>query len=350
MRLPPILIEASGALCPIGAGARQIAASLRAGLSQFRRCAILDPRAEPVRLSLVPDEALPELLPAVSAAPLGNRHRRILQLAASALRQLTGGSDRFRQVPLFLGLPRQPAEDSGVPAELILDLLGQQSQASFNVAQSKVFAAGRAAGLIALDAAMRWLRETRAPAVIVGGVDTYFDPWLLEQLSIEGRILGDDVMDGFIPSEGAAFVSLTSSKPLRGSTMVSAAGTAKDPGHRYSDKPHTGEALSAALDRLVAAASRKLEPVRMVFAGLNGESFGVKEWSVARVRHGDLFVPEARVFTPADCIGDAGAAAGALLLAVAAEFLEGGHAPGPILLWASSDDADRGAAYLEKGT
>ena len=159
-------------------------------------------------------------------------------------------------------------------------------------------------------------------------------------LDAEERLLGPRVMDGFIPGEGAAFVLLTSSHIARAWQLdarveVAGIGTALDGGHRYGTEPARGEGLSHAIEALTSSLSVRA-PIQRIYAGLNGEHFFAKEWGVARIRHDRWFAPAAAIEHPADCYGDAGAATGALLLALAERALRRGS-PGPSLVWASSD-------------
>jgi 3-oxoacyl-[acyl-carrier-protein] synthase I len=127
--------------------------------------------------------------------------------------------------------------------------------------------------------------------------------------------------------------------------QVRAVGTGEDAGHRYSSEPAFGAGLSAALDDALSKYGRQ-PPVRTCFAGLNGEHFGVKAWGVAHMRHHDLFDPALIFEHPADVFGDVGAAMGTLLIALAAETLQSEQRPGPMLVWAASDHAPCGAAFL----
>ena len=113
-------------------------------------------------------------------------------------------------------------------------------------------------------------------------------------------------------------------------------GTALDVGHRFSDKPAKGEGLADAVEKMLASLSGPPKPVQRTFASLNGESFGSKEWGVARIRHAPLFAPASEIEHPADCFGDAGAASGALLLALAQHYLMQRQMQGPMLVWASA--------------
>lgn len=50
---------------------------------------------------------------------------------------------------------------------------------------------------------------------------------------------------------------------------------------------------------------------------------------------------------PADCYGDAGAATGAILVALATDALRAQHLPGRIFVFASSDREAVGCAHIE---
>ena len=87
-------------------------------------------------------------------------------------------------------------------------------------------------------------------------------------------------------------------------------------------------------------------PIATTFAGFNGESFDAKLWGVARLRHNDFFSPGMVIEHPADKFGDAGAAMGAMLVALAAKSLTSGTRSGPALVWAASDREPRACAVM----
>jgi 3-oxoacyl-[acyl-carrier-protein] synthase-1 len=182
-------------------------------------------------------------------------------------------------------------------------------------------------------------------------VDTYLDLRLLATLDSERRILGPRVMDGFIPGEGAAFYTLSGTSatqvgPRGPRVIVHAAGSAMDPGHRYGSEPAKGEGLAAAMLQVRQRAGALPGSVATTFAGFNGESFDAKMWGVARMRHNDFFSPTMVIDHPADKYGDAGAATGAILMALAAKSLLAGTRSGPALVWAASDREPRACAVV----
>ena len=348
------VVLGGGAFCAVGRGLAQVDASVRAGLARFSASSVIDRRFEPMVLSLVPGDALEPLLsdPDIEAFPV--RRRRLLSLAAPALREALGAlPPGALPPPLFLGLAETAPGEVNPSPRAVAAAFATQAGVLLDLPKSQIFAAGRAAALLALEAAVRALAEGSAERVLVGGVDSHFDMARLGLLDAEDRIKGAQVMDGFIPGEGAAFVLLA--KPAGGKSArdadkvrVLGVGKARDPGHLYSKEPARGEGLANAMDVMFAQPEAKSSPpARTTYAGLNGENFGAKEWGVANIRHRARFDPQAALLHPAQSYGDAGAATGALLLAVASAALAHGAAEGPALVWASSDREDCACALLQ---
>ena len=340
-------IGRSHVLCAIGNGTDQVWASARAGIARIGSSHVMDRHFEDIQMGLVPEDALGALPPEIESLPLPSRARRILRLAAPALTAACG--DLKDPVPLLVGLPELSGPDAPwithVPA-----YLQKMTGMPIDRQQSSALPLGRAAALMALEQALDLVQGGSVPAVIVGGVDTYLDLRLLGALDAEQRILGSRVMDGFIPGEGAAFYVLSSGEaqgPIGGArAVVNAAASAMDPGHRYGGAPARGEGLADALALARERMERPVGPVASTFAGFNGESFEAKLWGVARLRHNDFFAPDMVIEHPADKYGDAGAATGAILVALAARALETGTRSGPALVWAASDREPRACAVL----
>ena len=342
------VIGASHVLCAIGNGTDQAWASARAGIARIGSSHVMDRHFEPIQMGLVPEDALGPLNEEIEKLPLPSRARRLLRLAVPALQG--AAKDVGRPVPLFIGLPDLKPADAPwivhVPAYL------QKLTAGIVERQgSAIVPHGRAAGLMALELALNMLDADPTATVIVGGVDTYLDLRLLATLDSEQRILGPRVMDGFIPGEGAAFYVLSGTGathvgPRGPRVVVHAAGSAMDPGHRYGSEPAKGEGLAAAMLHVRQRAGARPGPVATTFAGFNGESFDAKMWGVARLRHNDFFSPTMVIDHPADKYGDAGAATGAILMALAARSLATGARAGPALVWAASDREPRACAVV----
>jgi 3-oxoacyl-[acyl-carrier-protein] synthase-1 len=346
----PAVVLASSALCAAGRGAEQPWASVRAGIARIANSGVLDRNFEPIRMGLVPEDALePELPPEVDSLPLPSRARRMLRLAAPTLRSILASAGSA-PVRLYLGLPQLALAEAQWIRGFALHL-GKLAGMAIDSPNSRVVPAGRAAALTALELALEALERDPTRPVVVGGVDTFLDLRLLAALDAEGRILGSRVMDGFIPGEGAAFLvladpTLAVQSAAAATITVEAAASASDPGHRSGTEPARGEGLAQALNVLRNRLRNAVQPVGTTFAGLNGESFDAKAWGVARLRHADFFSPGMVLEHPADCFGDAGAATGAILLSLASNALAAGHRSGPALVWAASDGESRACALL----
>jgi 3-oxoacyl-[acyl-carrier-protein] synthase-1 len=350
-------IAGIGMMTPIGDCAAQTASSFRTGICRYRESSVYNKRFQPMRLALLPEDALPPLAEPVQAIQgMTSRRARMLRLATPALAEALADLDPEIRPALFLAVPETlPQMPTGVDADF-LGHLAAQTGARFDTAKSHMYALGRAGGMHALQGALDAL-SAGASHVLLGGVDSYLDLLLLGTLDQQDRVLAEGVMDGFCPGEGAAFLLLTQAAlptPIDPSKPTGSAkpphcvllppGLADEPGHRYSQEPYRGDGLANAIRAaLPPLAGQK---VRTVLASLNGENFGAKEWGVAYMRNKPGFEEPLRFDHPADCFGDTGAANGPLLLGLAVIGIQNGWLPSPCLVYGSSDQEQRGAACV----
>src|SRR5205807_1604053 len=158
--------------------------------------------------------------------------------------------------------------------------LALQSHVIFNVSDSRIFPNGRAAALIALDAALTALDQRRIDVALVGGVDSYTDLGLLARLDAEERIRTLGAHDGFIPGEGCGVLILRAHRGRtvpRGRVWVRGVALTREAGHLYAQEPCRGEGLALAMNGLSDRIGA-VEPARGVYAAFNGEHFWAKEW------------------------------------------------------------------------
>lgn len=349
----------TGMVTAVGLSAAQTFASVQAGVAAFRESAVHDASFQPVVMALLPEDALPPLAPAVEEITgLTSRQRRMLRLATPAFQEVLAdlppavGADRM---PLFLATPEQHPDLGEPVGEPFLDHLVAQLGSlgpCIDRRRSRLFPCGRAGGLLACVEALSFLAKGGGRHALVAGVDTYLDLMLLGTLDRDKRIKCARVMDGFIPGEGAGVVLLgragaaggAKSPPL--ATLLAAA-AADEPGHRYSTETYRGDGLAAAFAGVLTAKGNLRAPIATMYAGLNGESFGAKEYGVASLRSSRELSPEIVVEHPIDCFGDIGAALGPVMLGLAALGLAGQRCAAPALVWCSSDGAPRAAALLD---
>ncbi|WP_437277907.1 hypothetical protein WME90_42845 [Sorangium sp. So ce375] len=341
-----------GIVSSVGLSVEVTGAAIRAGINRFQESSVLDRRFNPLVMALVATPDLPSLTPAVQGiAGLTARQIRMLRLAGSPLRACLEGAPPGPTAVLLAGPEAFPKGRPAPVGPTFLEQLAAQADIAIDLARSRVFPAGRAGVFPALAAALEGLSTRRYDRVVVGGVDTLLDLYLLGTLDLEERLRAAGVFDGFIPGEGAAFLLLARPGAGLGGAPLSrvvSVGTAEEQGHRYNEAaPYRGDGLDAAIKAAFAAAPGA--PVQTVYAGFNGESFFAKEWGVAMARHMKKIAEDFVIEHPADCVGDAGAALGAMLVGLAAMSLSEGHRQPRCLVWAPSDLAARGAAILDKG-
>jgi 3-oxoacyl-[acyl-carrier-protein] synthase-1 len=344
-----VVIVGLGMTTAVGLSAKETAASERAGTMRVGESPLYDRRYNPFTLALVPNDGLPKLARPLRRLPVTNRESRLLRLATQPLRECAGTLPRGGpRPPLLLVLPEpnpaRPADPVG-----FLALLSRQVGDVFDATRSEAHCLGRAGGVLALGRAAEWIRADLAPFVLVGGVDTFRDLQVLASLDAEGRVKSEANLDGFIPGEGAGFLALTSRRAaaawgLDVLAVLSPVAHGIEPGHLYSEQPYRGAGLAAAVQ--AATATAQAGAVRTVYCTMNGESHWAKEWGVALLRSRPAFADDHVVHHPAEYFGDIGAAAGPVMIGLAALGIRGGYRGGPCLVYASSDRETRAAVIV----
>jgi 3-oxoacyl-[acyl-carrier-protein] synthase I len=342
---PGAWICSIGVVTPVGGTALQTATSIWAGISRFAMSGDGD---GPIVASL-PEDWLPALSDELVEADLLNEtEQRLLRLAVPAMAECLDGFEPTGPVPLLLGVPDATLDAEPDATEALFEALELECGIQLDRGSSRILAAGRAAGIAALADAARLLAAGHE-YVIAGGVDSYLAGDVLSLMADEDRIAVEGALDFFIPGEGAGFLLLGNAaavarrqdRPPLGYLHPPA--LADEPGHRYSDAPSRGDGLTAAV---AGALVWTTMPVPTVLCSLNGESENAKEWGIAALRNSARIPESARIVHPADCLGDAGAGAAPLLIALAVLGLARGRYTAPVLVWCASDTALRGAVTV----
>lgn len=345
-----VVVVSAGVVSPVGLSLAETAASTRARLARLREIEWRDRRFQPFIVGAVPDDGLPELDAELSVHYLQYREARMLRLAHVALEEVLMPIAAYdAPIPLLLGMPEhhttKPLDPQG-----FLQKLKQQTKAQIDVPRSLAAPKGRACGLMALPRAMKMLEAGEAEFVLVGGVDSLIDLYVLGTLDMQQRIRNEVNSDGFSPGEGAAFLLLTlagtaAKNNLQPLAQLQGSAMGHESGHIYSDQPYLGEGLAATFSTLLSEAPPPA-PIACVYASLNGERYWGKEFGVAHLRNSAAFLPDYQMEHPAECFGDLGAAHGPMLAALAVHGLAGKYRHSPCLVYASSDYGDRAALLL----
>lgn len=350
MAAEEIVVVAAGVIAPSGLSAAEADACVRAGTMRFSESAFHDSRVVPFQVAEVPEETLPKLAPSLADDPsLTPRDARLVRLAAHAVGQAVREiGERAPRPPLFLGLPEAQRARPVDPKKL-LARLSAQTDGAFDLAGSDGIPEGRHAALLAVGRAAAALRSGAAKLALAGGVDSYVDLYTLGTLDMEGRTKAAGRPDGFIPGEGAAVLALSTTRTAEGLGLRPIAALSEvvegfEAGHLHSKEVFRGDGLATVLTTLLARVPPR-NPVRSVFSSMNGESHWAKEWGVAAVRCQGPLDQACEMCHPADVHGDTGAAAGALLVALAC--LAARRDPGaPALVTASADHGGRAALLV----
>lgn len=350
-----------GLSSPLGLDARQTALVLRAKKMAPEKASFGD------RGGFVLGNVRSRRLP----ASLVGRNR-LIELAAPALAEaMRGLPSNPGPLPLFLSLPPRRSEAEEPLGSDFFEVLGKRANVQIALESSEPFPIGHAGFAAALDRALTFLAAAAVPAplqglqfgrlgkapepaapakpkpmyAIVGGVDSYHDPAVLEALDKERRVNADGTWDGFTPSEAAAFVVVALPNvqlPTVGKVLGVGLGMEKP---EDAQNPTFAEAATE-LVRNVATNLRV--PVPWVLPDVNGERHRVKEWTFVRIRNSEAFDDAATVeMRLCDELGDVGAASGAVHTAFACSAWKLGFAPGDqALVLLAADGPARGAIAL----
>lgn len=347
-------ISAVGAISAAGANAAQTCASIRAGICRFTEhayfeCAGLDPEWDP---------ELPLFAASVPLVdPFLDGNDRLLALAVPALTELMRNA-KIRRADLakaafFLALPH---EDTVTRAWRLGERFAETLCRRTGLAGFKLVRTNQQGhtGVMSLVAdAVTLLQQGEITFCIVGGIDSYLSEDRLEMLDASWRIRSERNVDGYIPGEAAAMVMLETASNMKKRGIATLATIDKiafgvEPNTISSDKASTGKGLCAAIARIFPEGAER-RPGH-VYCDLNGESYRAFEWGVVLTRLAAEIGAMKKIVHPADCVGDIGAATGAMLLTCAADAFKKGYAVSmDPLLWTSSDNGARVAMTL-KGT
>lgn len=344
-----IVIVSAGMVTPVGLSLAETAASARSRVARLQEIPWLDRRNEHFVAGVVPDEGLPPLAEALQAEPMQCREGRMLRMAHAALEETVASIGPLGPLPILLALPEQHSRLPIVPVQFLMRLQAQTG-VSIDQARSVAVPRGRAAAVMALREAVNRLRQRQTEFVLVGGVDSFVDLYVLGTLDQQGRLRNAVNSDGFAPGEGAAFLLLCTARAASQQGLpvlaeLQGASLGQESGHLYADEPYLGEGLAAAFANLLAEAPAPA-PIGCVYSSFNGERYWAREYGVARLRSAQAFAEDHQMEHPAEVFGDLGAAHGAALLALAAHGLRHGYRRTPCLVYASSDHADRAASLL----
>ncbi|RZO66328.1 MAG: hypothetical protein EVA89_00505 [Sandaracinaceae bacterium] len=192
-----------------------------------------------------------------------------------------------------------------------------------------------------------------ADAAMILGLDSYYDPDVVDLLADQRRLYDGDRVDGFIPGEGGAMVvlgtrRLASEAGLPVLAQLSSASVGSEVRNSYTG-PNLGEGLADTVCAVTEDIAARKDSVDWWLGDVSSESYRIKEFQLAfprfsaGVSHGASLME----FIPSH-LGDMGAATLPTAVALVTEaFSRGDPLARNCLAWASSDGSTRGAILLE---
>ena len=350
-----IVVTGLGMRTPIGNDAVQSAAAVRAGINRFalwEAAGVAFEEEAGVVASALPegsiDSAWLEKAEGMLPAPL---HEALWQAGLFDLAHIRapGMSER---AGAFVAVPY--ADRAGVDDKEYRSFVIDARQHCIAPARAdsvEVVAHEHAAGLIAVERATRELREGKIAYGVVVGVDSMLHSRYLAALDGERRLKLPTRPDGLIPGEAAAVVVLELERHAR-ARSATILGRLGDVAVEHETVPLGPDhpIRAAAASRAVAAAleaSGGPGRVHRVVADLSGERWRSLEWALLETRCLGQMPAGWRLWHPADCLGDLGAASAVVHLGLCLRaFARGYGGQGGILVSAASSRGERAAVAL----
>jgi 3-oxoacyl-[acyl-carrier-protein] synthase I len=329
-----ITIERTGLVSAVGLNAPASCAALRAKISNPSETRFKGPDGEWLMAHQVP---LPQPWRGLT---------RLSKMAAMAIEEALSHVPRseWGKLPLLLCVAERerPGRMAGLDEQLFL-LIQQELGVSF-AAHSMVITQGRVAVAVAMAQARALIAQGQARRVLVAAADSLLSWPTLAPYLQQQRLLTPSNANGFMPGEGAGALLIGGGAASAGQLVCSGVGFGIEKAHIHSESPLRADGLTDAVKAALADAGCQMQDLDFRITDLSGEQFYFKEAVLAATRTMRVLKAEFDLWHPAECIGEAGAVAGAAILALAAAACHKGYAKGSRILCHMANDAGQRAA------
>lgn len=352
-----IVVTGTGLRCSVGNGVAQSAAVVRARVSRFASWlhGSVGPGEEPVIVAALSPSAPPapwtQFALLVAPQPL---HEALWQARVYDGREL---AQKRKKLGVYLAAPAEARLALEDPKELatfrevgVRDCFEVLTPEATRV---ELVTLGNAAGCVAIARACEALRQRELDVAVIGAIDTHLDGAWLERLLAARRLKAGDASGGLIPGEAAAFVVLEreTDARARGADVLGRIGgavVAEEPVPIGPEHPLRAEAFSNVMAELLAAHAGGAN-VRHVWTDVNGERWRSLEWALLETRTLGRLPPRGWTqWTPAETLGDIGAATALAQACLALQWPRRGFAVGdPHVIGCASFEGARGVILIE---
>lgn len=340
------LVAAVGARTALGLTATQTALLLRTGVTALGAAPLVDGAGQQVTMGFD-----------ATQDPYLVGPERAARLASFALRDaLTPLGPAVQGLSAQLLLCLDEGGGARAPdAALLAARVHAAARDLLPGAALEISARGAAGPAHALPKALEALEARRVDAVLLGGVHSDYDPLRIAALDEAGRLFSAERLDGLIPGEAAAFALLVRDDVARradlpGRARVRDLGAGMERARPDNDEtPYEAYGLTTAIRAASDEAQKAGLRVGWSISDLSFELWRIKEWQAVITRTHAVWGEPQVMEAPAQRLGNLGAAAMPLGIALAAEAWRRGHAPAPLaMVFAGSDSGERGAILLSE--
>ena len=347
-----IAITGIGLVTSLGCSAPSSLAAIRSGIANFsgHETVMVNGDADGTELSGAKIARLPEHV--VSRHVCGPD--RAVALLAPAIRECTAGLPHNMLTRAHWRIDSLIDPGNGDFTARLIAEMHDLPMPALQLTSPAAAALGRCLFFENLIQAAADLRSGTCQLALVGCVDSLCDTTILEKLFDANRLKSATNPEGIIAGEAAGVVLLELESHARSRNaaihaFISAWGRGIEPHPWTGTFPSTAQGLTGAFHEAFGQLPGKGAEIGLVIADLNGERSRAHEWGFTAGRIFPIDNKTRGLAHPADCVGDCGAAMGAVLLATATALMSGAVPPPNIALATSDEGEARRILCLEKG-
>jgi 3-oxoacyl-[acyl-carrier-protein] synthase-1 len=330
----PIAIHSTGLVTSVGLTSEASCAAFRAKIANPTETRFIDSSGDWIMAHQV---------------PLEQPWRGLTKLAKMAAMAITEAlqdvsKKEWSSLPLLLCVAEteRPGRMTGLDDQLF-PLIRTELGVTF-APQSAVVAQGRVGVAMALAQAREWMVKAKIPRVLVAATDSLLSWPTLSHYEREDRLLTASNSNGFMPGEAAGALLVGVPEGRDGELLCAGIGFGSERAHIDSGEPLRADGLSQAIKASLNEAGCQMHDMDFRVTDNSGEQYYFKEAALALSRTLRQRKEEFDIWHPAECIGEASAAAGAAIISAVKAACDKRYTKGPNILAHMANDAGQRAA------